>query len=104
MTEPHARSLEGQPDPRRFGGAWAKIEIFLGLTASGIGLFLGNWLLARPQTEIDWGLVPAALALFVLGGYLALAGHRSHLYRSNLLTAASLAEAIRRGPGERDSR
>ncbi len=95
---------EQEPNPQRFGGAWAKLEIFLGLTAAGIGLFLGNWLLTRPQLEIDWGLVAAGLTLFVLGGYLALAGHRSHLYRSHMLTAASLAEAIRRLRGEGDSR
>ncbi|MCI0459129.1 MAG: hypothetical protein L0Z62_19405 [Gemmataceae bacterium] len=93
MAEMPTRQQQ-QADPRRFGGAWAKIEIFLGLTAAGLGLFLGNWLLTRPQAEIDWPLVAAGLTLFVLGGYLALAGQRSHLYRSNLLTAAALAEAI----------
>jgi hypothetical protein len=104
VNQTQAATPEQQPDPRRFGGAWAKIEIFLGLAAAGTGLFLGDWLLARPLAELDWGLVAAALALFVLGGYLALAGHRSHLYRSNLLTAASLAEAIHRPQGKVDSR
>jgi hypothetical protein len=89
---------------RRFGGAWAKTEIFLGLAAAGVGLFLGHWLLARPSAELAWGLLSAALALFVLGGYLALAGHRSHLYRSNMQTAASLAAAIHRLQEKVDSR
>jgi hypothetical protein len=79
---------------QQFGGIWAKAEIFLGLTAAGCGLFLGVWLLSRPTGEIDWPLTAGALALFVLGGYLTLAGHRSHLYRSNLLLEARLAEKI----------
>jgi len=33
--------------------------------------------------------------LFALGGYLALAGHRSHLYQSNNRLAAYLAAQIR---------
>ena len=84
------------PDTRRFGRAWAKIELFLGLSAAGVGLFLGDWQLARGAVAVDWGLVAAGLALFVLGGYLALAGHRSHLYRSNIELKASLVEEIHR--------
>jgi hypothetical protein len=85
-----------QRGSRRFGGAWAKAEIFLGLTAAGAGLLLGVWQVSRPTGEIDWTITAAALALFVLGGYLTLAGQRSHLYRSNIETAASLREEIRR--------
>jgi hypothetical protein len=33
--------------------------------------------------------------LFILGGYLALAGHRSHIYQSNNELAAYLAGEIR---------
>jgi len=95
---------EPPPSPRRFGGAWAKTEIFLGLTAAGVGLFLAAWLLSRPRADLDWSLLAAALALFVLGGYLTLAGQRSHLYRSNLQTAAYLAEAIHRLQEEVDPR
>ena len=42
--------------------------------------------------EWSW-LVPALL--MTLGGYLALAGHRSHLYQSNNRLAAHLADLIR---------
>src|SRR5690242_4261060 len=84
------------PDPRPFGRAWAKVEIFLGLAAAGAGLLLGGRTVARPLHEIHWGQVAAGLALFVLGGYLALAGHRSHLYRSNIDTEASLVDEIQR--------
>lgn len=50
---------------------WSKLEIGLGLAAVGLGLF--------------WGREPGRFAfvmppLVTLGGYLALAGHRSHLY------------------------
>jgi hypothetical protein len=75
---------------------WAKVEILLGLTAFGIGVLLGQWTLSRPAAEIAWGLAAAALALIVLGGYLTLAGHRSHLYQSSNERTALLIEEIRR--------
>jgi hypothetical protein len=78
---------------RRLSRAWAKIEILLGLSAAGSGIFLGGWSLGRP--EIPWPFVAGGLALFVLGGYLAMAGHRSHIYQSNNELAAYLAETIR---------
>ena len=49
---------------------WAKAELFLGLGAAACGC----WLL---RTEAAAALGAGLLAL---GGYLALAGHRSHLY------------------------
>jgi hypothetical protein len=67
---------------RRFGGSWAKAELFLGLAAAGGGLLLGVW--AASRAEVEWLAASAGLALFVLGGYLALAGQRSHVYRSNI--------------------
>jgi hypothetical protein len=83
---------------------WAKLEILLGLTAAGLGLLLGAWSLARPADTIRWELAAAALALFVLGGYLALAGHRSHLYQSANELTAYLAELIQNlnAKGHRD--
>ncbi len=94
---PFNRHLNANP---RFGGIWAKTEIFLGLTANGIGLFLGVWLLARPASEFDWGMVAGALMLYVLGGYLAMAGHRSHLYRSDNELAEHLRDEISRLEGK----
>jgi hypothetical protein len=67
---------------------WAKLEIGLGLLAAGIGLLVGQQL-PGPEGWI------AGLALFVLGGYLALAGHRSHLYQSNNELIAYLADELR---------
>jgi hypothetical protein len=67
---------------KRLNRTWAKLEIVFGLSAAGAGLFLGDWTLTRNTADVQWALVGAALALFVLGSYLALAGHRSHLYQS----------------------
>jgi hypothetical protein len=84
------------PDPqeqlgyRPLSRTWAKLEILLGLTAAGLGLFLGP---AAWQGEQLWQ-VAAALLLFVLGGYLTLAGHRSHLYQSSNEQTAFLTRLI----------
>ncbi|HEV3497695.1 MAG TPA: hypothetical protein VHA34_15225, partial [Actinomycetes bacterium] len=59
---------------RRLSPGWAKAEIFLGLLAAGAGLLLGQWGLSRPAADVPWVLAAGGLALFVLGGYLALAG------------------------------
>lgn len=76
---------------------WAKIEIVFGLLALAIGLLVGGWGIhsARPD-EFPWMSAGIALALFVLGGYLALAGHRSHLYQASNEHLALLIEEIRR--------
>jgi hypothetical protein len=84
---------------RRLNRTWAKLEILLGLSSSGVGLFLGHW--ARPEGESFVLFTAAGLFLFVLGGYLALAGQRSHLYQSsNEQTAwlASLQQHQTQGP------
>jgi hypothetical protein len=74
---------------------WAKAEILLGLLAVGLGVFLGDWAVSRAGDGPAWFPAAAGLLLFVLGGYLALAGHRSHLYQSGNELAAYLAEEIR---------
>jgi hypothetical protein len=50
---------------------WSKLEILLGLAAVGLGLVWVN----EPGV-LAW----SAPALVTLGGYLTLAGHRSHIY------------------------
>ena len=82
------------PGYRPLSRPWAKLEILLGLTAAGVGTLLGNWVTHAEAEHLPWVLA-GSLALFVLGGYLALAGHRSHLYQSNNRLAAHLAELIR---------
>jgi hypothetical protein len=74
---------------------WAKIEIVLSLIATGLGLLVGDWAVTRPTADLEWGFAVAALALFVLGAYLAMAGHRSHLYQSNNELTALLIEETR---------
>src|SRR5436309_893948 len=78
---------------KRLSRLWAKVEILLGLLAVGGGGLLGTWAIAK--ADEPWVYFAAGLGLFVLGGYLALAGNRSHLYQSNNELAAYLAEQIR---------
>jgi CHASE2 domain-containing sensor protein len=78
---------------RRLNPVWAKLEILFGLAAAGAGLLLE--LRATRSAEIHLTLGGAGLALLVLGFYLALAGHRSHLYQSQNRLAAYLAGLTR---------
>ena len=64
---------------------WAKVEIVGGLAAAAGGLKL---LLATGHES--W----SGAALMVLGLYLAMAGHRSHLYQSQNRQAAYLAQIL----------
>ena len=80
---------------KRLNPLWAKGEILLGLFAVACGLVGGMTLAVRPAAEVpDWAWL-APVLLITLGGYLALAGHRSHLYQSNNRLVAHLAELIR---------
>ena len=79
---------------RRLRRSWAKAEIFLGLLAAGAGLLLGFRAVGR--AEVAWEAAAGGLLLFVLGAYLAMAGHRSHLYQSNAELAAYLASLVER--------
>ena len=74
---------------KRLDPIWAKIEVALGLFPVGAALVP---LTASP----DKFTLAGGRVLFVLGGYLAMAGHRSHLYQSNNLLAAYLADEIRK--------
>lgn len=73
---------------KRLNPVWAKIEIFGGLAAACSAMLWGNVL-----TRVDplpLGQLAACVGLMVAGLYLALAGHRSHLYQSNNKLAAWL--------------
>jgi len=74
---------------------WSKAEIVLGLAAVSIGLTFFE------AQEYATTLGPA---LMTLGGYLALAGHRSHVYDAmTRQTAVILSMAtMRRGRQERE--
>jgi hypothetical protein len=80
---------------KRLSRGWVKLEILFGLGAAGIGMLVGGWAVSRPAgVQLDWA--GAALALFMFGWYVALAGTRSHLYRSLNDLTALLVDEIRR--------
>ncbi len=81
--EAHLADLRARLGLKRLGKTWAKIELLAGLTAAGLGLFAGDWAVARADREVSWEIAGGGLVLFVCGACLALAGHRSHLYQSN---------------------
>jgi hypothetical protein len=81
---------------RPLNRTWAKVEILLGLTAFGAGVLPGQWAMSRPAAEIAWEFGAGALALIALGGYLTLAGRRSHLYQSNNELTALVLDEVRR--------
>jgi hypothetical protein len=81
---------------KRLNPAWAKFEIVGGLLAVAAGILMMTLWAARLPGDVQTAFVFGGLALFVLGGYLAMAGHRSHLYQSNNLLAAYLADEIRK--------
>lgn len=74
---------------KRLNPLWAKFEIFFGLLVAAGGLV--GAIHAGDQPRGRYG----PILLMTLGGYLALAGHRSHLYQSNNRLAAHLADLIR---------
>ena len=80
---------------KRLNPLWAKLEIVFGLFAVAAGLAGGMKLAVRPEAEVPLWAWLGPVLLITLGGYLALAGHRSHLYQSNNRLAAHLAELIR---------
>ena len=81
---------------KKLNPVWAKVEIFFGLGAVGGSVF-GGLHLARDAGTPE-GVWAGLAAVFTLGGYLALAGHRSHLYQSNNRLAAHLADLVRKPP------
>ena len=93
-TDPAVARLHADLRLKRLNPVWAKLEILLGLAAAGAGLFLGDSAVQQIG-EPAWPQLFTGLALFVLGGYLAMAGHRSHIYQSNNVLAAYLAEMVR---------
>ena len=84
------------------GRGWAKAEIMVGLMVVWLGFYLGQVSFAQAADQ-KWITAVLGLALFVLGGYLALAGHRSHLYRWNNRNTVVLLDEIRRLAGNREN-
>ena len=82
---------------KRLNPGWPKVEILLGLVAAAVGLVA---CLNPPEVvaELGLGATLIGIVLVVLGAYLAMAGHRSHLYQSQNRLAAWLASRIERDP------
>lgn len=88
--------LHQQLHLRRLNPAWAKAEILLGLASVSTGHLCSIYGILHFSPTGSWGLLIGSVLLQTLGGYLALAGHRSHLYQSQNKLAAWLAS--RAGP------
>jgi hypothetical protein len=93
-TDPkHLQAVLTELGYRPLSRLWAKCEILLGL-----GAVFAALVLALPVTgrePVDRLSVCLAAGLFILGGYLTLAGHRSHLYQSSNERLVLLREEIR---------
>jgi hypothetical protein len=95
-TDDHQNRIYRELGLKRLNPLWAKFEILFGLFAVGAGIVGTHAMnLTAHQPPIVW-LLP--ILLIALGGYLALAGHRSHLYQSNNRLVAYLADLIRQQP------
>ena len=70
---------------KRLSSTWAKAEILLGLSAATLGATL-----LPSEAGIAWG----GGALVVLGTYLAMAGHRSHIYQAMNRQNSHLARLV----------
>jgi hypothetical protein len=93
-TETSLTKLHSALGMKKLNPVWAKMEIFLGLAAAAAGLMVAIRVLSSASVEIDWVRIIVSTALMVFGVYLAMAGHRSHLYPSNNKLAAYLADRI----------
>jgi hypothetical protein len=67
---------------KRLNPAWAKTEIFVGLAVVSAGHLVGVYSIVHGRGLTFWTMMTVSLLCQSLGGYLALAGHRSHVYQS----------------------
>ena len=81
-------------DPALPSIIWPKVEILLGLSAAFVGLTLA--IHASTRLVVNQPIVAVGFVLFVLGFYLALAGHRSHLYIFQVRTTALILQELRK--------
>ncbi len=89
-----AKELHAALGHKPLSKAFAKFEIILGVSSVWAGLLLllqGSVSKGEPH-ELS---LAGSCTLFVLGGYLAMAGSRSHIYQSNNALTAYLVSVIR---------
>ncbi|HEX8324532.1 MAG TPA: hypothetical protein VF595_11545 [Tepidisphaeraceae bacterium] len=79
------KELEADLGFKALSPVWAKLEIFGGLACVWLSFRIDQVAALPPDSVL---VVLASLGLFVLGGYLAMAGSRSHMYQSNNRLAA----------------
>src|SRR5437764_151693 len=86
---------------------WGRVEMMLGLLAMAAGTF--GMILIAPDVvrslsfqsrapvefEFPYAYLIGSFGLFVLGAYMAMSGHRRHLYESADKLTAYLADVIR---------
>jgi hypothetical protein len=84
MSEKELYAIEKAIGLKKLTPTWAKAEIFIGLGCVWGALYLIS--AGRSET--------ISFFLFVLGGYLAMAGSRSHLYMSSNILAEFLWREI----------
>jgi hypothetical protein len=94
LREAATRRIHEDLGLKRLSPVWAKVEILLGLAAVSAGLLCGVSAVVHSSGSAFWLLAAASVALQTLGGYLAMAGHRSHLYQSHNMLAGWLANQI----------
>lgn len=73
------RTIEQEMGLKPLNKWWAKAEIVLGLFCVWLAM---NFRLIHEFTERNDSAWLVSAGLFILGGYLAMAGSRSHLYQS----------------------
>lgn len=79
---------------KRLNPFWAKAEILLGLAVNGIGLYHIVQCAMKNDTSANLLPLVSGIILYTLGGYLAMAGSRSHLYQSNNILTAYVLKKI----------
>ncbi|MDX1945858.1 MAG: hypothetical protein SFU86_10715 [Pirellulaceae bacterium] len=96
LTNVTERHLHEELGLKRLSPGWAKGEIFLGLATLAAGNLAGVFAIVRLEGGQLGAVLAASIVLQTLGGYLAMAGHRSHLYQSQNKLTAWLADRIKK--------
>jgi hypothetical protein len=97
LNAEHERLLR-EAGLRPLSPTWAKLEILIGLAAAAIGLLCGVRGVQDLAAAGAWPLIAASVLVQTLGGYLALAGQRSHLTSPTRQRGTNVVSRIRPFP------